>query len=320
MFGPDRTTGVNTRRRARSLRLLLAMLNQSDGVDDPVSEFRHVAYFGHTTAGRKYVAPPELQHDLVKWLVYEASEFVHYSLEQAFLAVLARLKTVTPKEAALESFLPQLAQESLSASSTTLKLGRDKRPWSSRTLGDLLREAEANQQPLAKNVDDPWGEMSLLPNPPEDAPLTVLARSLGCLLSVLARNLFPPKPFSFFENLDTEFPKRYRVNLETVRDFVQKNLDTNAAAAYTDILSNWVLGQHIRVAMRKLRQQTQATFKVAVEEGRYVWIEDFDPTFTNPRLRQAFRFLRDLGLCGGATDGWRLRSAGKQILEVPDAK
>ena len=77
------------------------------------------------------------------------------------------------------------------------------------------------------------------------------------------------------------------------------------------LLREKVLFQHLRVAMRKLRYQTQATFKFVVEYGQYVWVEQFEPTFTSPRLRPAFLFLRDLGLAKGKTEGWGLTGDGK---------
>ena len=80
------------------------------------------------------------------------------------------------------------------------------------------------------------------------------------------------------------------------------------------LFKDQVLFQHLRVAMRKLRYQAQATFKFVVEEGRYLWVEDFKPTFTSPRIRQAFRFLRDLGLCRGRSGGWQLTADGKARL------
>lgn len=315
MFGPDRGNGGPTHQRARSLRLLLAFLDQYGGAKEPVSEFRQIAYYGHSEAGEQFVPPSGLAEDLEKWLIYQAGEYVHYSLEHAFLAILAVLKTAEPTDSGLDSFVHRLATEALAASSATLGLGDDAEPWADRLVSDLLEEARSAQTSLAEWSQDPWAESKLVPNPKHSDAQDVLARAFACVLSVLARNQVPAAPFSGFSSLDSSFLRRYSANIASFRAFVLRNGERKAVDVYAEILSNWVIGQHIRVAMRKLRNQIQATFKIAIEEGRYVWIEDFDPTYTSPRLKQAFRFLRDLGLCGGASDGWRITEAGKRRLE-----
>ena len=318
MFGPDKGKGGETHQRARNLRLLLAMLDQFQGTRAPASEFRQLAYYGHSASGRKFEPPTGLEGDLQKWMIYQAGEYVHYSLEQAFLASLSILKTAEAQEARLEDLPRRLATESLAASSATLGVGEDAHPWAERLLSDLIEEARAGQAPLEVWSEDPWAESKLVPSAEKHGPLDVLARAFACTLSVLARNRAPANPFSGFESLDSSFLRRYSMNYASIRDFVLKRGDRNAVEVYAEILSNWVIGQHIRVAMRKLRHQTQATFKVATEEGQYVWIEDFVPTYTNPRLKHAFRFLRDLGLCSGASAGWQLTEPGKQRLEGSD--
>jgi hypothetical protein len=92
----------------------------------------------------------------------------------------------------------------------------------------------------------------------------------------------------------------------------------NAAKAFAELLKDYVVGQHLRVAMRKLRYESQSTFKLTIEGGRFVWLDNFRPTLTNPRLRQAFRFLRDLGLCSGVSGDWKLSRLGDEQLRRAD--
>ena len=320
MFGPDNGKGGTAYHRARSLRLLLAMLDQFGSVNDPVSDFRLLAYYGHSASGQAFVPPSGLDEVLQKWLVYQAGEYVHYSLEQAFLAVLSVLKGSPRENAGLERFLRELAINALSASSATLGVGEDARPWADRLISDLLEEAKTAQAPLERWFQDPWAESKLTPNPKEKRPLDVLAGAFASVLSVLARNRVPAATFAGFDSLDTSFLRRYSANFASFRAFVFKSAEKKAADVYADILSNWVIGQHIRVAMRKLRHQTQSTFKLAIEEGRYIWIEDFIPTYTSPRVKQAFRFLRDLGLCGGGSDSWQITEPGKRKVRGVDGK
>lgn len=63
------------------------------------------------------------------------------------------------------------------------------------------------------------------------------------------------------------------------------------------MILEWVLFRHLRVATRKLANQRVSTFKYRPEGGKLVRTADAPgPTYTSPRVRQAFRIMSDLGL------------------------
>jgi hypothetical protein len=133
-------------------------------------------------------------------------------------------------------------------------------------------------------------------------------------VAIHARNRIPPQPFQAFSTLTADWLSRHKVTLATVSKYFSERADRNAAQVLAEFLKDYVVGQHLRVAMRKLRYESQSTFKLALEVSRFIWLEHFEPTRTNPRLRQAFRFLRDLGFCSGQSGGWKLSPQGKEHL------
>jgi hypothetical protein len=213
------------------------------------------------------------------------------------------------------------AREALSLSSKDLGLGTREGPWANRRLTDLLEEATVGQGPAGDWPAASWSEERLIKRAAqENDPGRKTALALGCILSVLARGAFPAEPYYTFDTLGPGFRDRHPVNLASVAGFVRQREAEAAADVTAALLKEKVLFQHLRVAMRKLRYQLQATFKFVVEDGHFVWVEDFEPTFTSPRLRQAFRFLRDLGLARGRAEGWGLTADGRALLGQPDGR
>ena len=321
LFGPDVTDPDAAFSRARTLRLLLAVLNDTSELDEPVTHFRRLAYYEHDLKARRFRPPTDLADVFHKWSIYEMCEFIHYTLEVAFDAILHHITDVEEVDIGATDanrFIEHAAEAALRVTSSTLGLGTRKSAWCERTLGDIIDEARVRQKPLLDWQDDPWSEDNLILELEGQPPLIRLARAFACLVAIHARNRLPPQPFQPFSSITADRLGRYKVTAATVCRCLSSGMDRNAARVFAELLKDHVVGQHLRVAMRKLRYESQSTFKLAIENGCFIWLENFNPTFTNPRLRQAFRFLRDLGLCSGQSGGWKLSSDGKVQLRHSD--
>ena len=68
---------------------------------------------------------------------------------------------------------------------------------------------------------------------------------------------------------------------------------------------SWIISTHRQVALRKLAQSGDDTRRLRMDDGGGLYFEGdlMDVVRTQPRLVQAFRFLRDLGLTARAKDG-----------------
>ena len=315
LFGPDHRGKDATFARNRTLRLLLSLLDQSTGIEDPVSQFRDVAYYGYDSESHAFQPPPDLTDVLRQWSVYETGEFVHYAIEIAFDAILKHLATPDVIDPEANGFITSLAQQALRVTSQGLGLGTTTTEWCDRLLGDIIEEARTQQKPLNDWHNDPWSEESLLGNLDKQPPLSRLLRAFACLVSILAKGRTPENPFQVFASLPADWFDRHQVSVAAVRKYMTESVSKNAADVFAGLLKEFVVGQHLKVAMRKLRYQSQSTFKLIIEDGRFVWVENFIPTYTNPRLQQAFWFLRNLGLCLGEAEEWKLTDAGGKELE-----
>ena len=80
-------------------------------------------------------------------------------------------------------------------------------------------------------------------------------------------------------------------------------------------MNRWGIETHLSVALRKLRHNPQATFRVRpTEAGLRVVPEIPPPTRTNPRMKQGLQMLRDLAAITDTDDGSRLTDFGKRML------
>jgi hypothetical protein len=314
LFGTTGQIDAQTLRRARTLRLLLSYLSHFHGSADPWDWelYRQTAYFGHNAIGKRFVSPSDLNDTLQKWAIYQAGEYVNRALEEIFLAVLWSLKSAACR---VDTFAADFAKDVLSLCSNDLGVGRGKTQWRTRQVSELLSEAARNQGRLRDWSTALWSEHRLITQAAlEPDARRRAALSFACILSVLARPDLPSDPYAAFQTIASEFWRAYPVNLTSVRALVFERKSDPSANVLSDLVRQCILYRHLRVAMHKLRFQNDATFKFVVEYGHYGWLEDFDPTYTSPRLRQAFRFIRDLGLAKGRSGNWQLTADGRAFL------
>ena len=102
----------------------------------------------------------------------------------------------------------------------------------------------------------------------------------------------------------------YPVNLDSIASAINSSLaERPLKDALLRFTAKYCLESHLRVALRKLRQQGQNTCRFEVTDYGLV-IKSVPPaTHTSPRFNQSVRILQDLGLL--RTDGELLRSTEK---------
>ena len=86
------------------------------------------------------------------------------------------------------------------------------------------------------------------------------------------------------------------------------------------LLLNWGIEVHLRVALRKLRGQSQSTFRIRPSDRGMEVIAAPPAVHTRPRFNQAVRVLKDIGALELAESGrWRPSAFGKAMVELGDA-
>eukprot|EP00050_Salpingoeca_kvevrii_P014473 m.36515 g.36515 ORF g.36515 m.36515 type:complete len:554 (+) comp5783_c0_seq1:697-2358(+) len=110
-------------------------------------------------------------------------------------------------------------------------------------------------------------------------------------------NLFFPKGYFQY----------YPVNLINFHKVLGKNSGDWRALplkqCLTRILTDWCLNAHLRVALRKLRNQSQSTFRFMPSDEGLKLLSVPKPANTQPRFKQTRSILKDIGLLEESKDG-----------------
>lgn len=140
------------------------------------------------------------------------------------------------------------------------------------------------------------------------------ARILGRL--VTDRGNCTSDPFAAIPNA-VEMVSNHEVHLSRLWDRVTTRSTENTSDFLKELLIEWVVYRHLRVATRKLASQGVSTFKCRPEEGYLLLVAERlpFPTFTSPRIRQGFRILEDLHCVRHTNEGAELSEIGKSVLE-----
>jgi hypothetical protein len=112
----------------------------------------------------------------------------------------------------------------------------------------------------------------------------------------------------------------YRINLASLQRFSGDTWTSLNGGEWVEWLAaNWGIRTHLRVALRKLRHQTQDSFRIVpLDDGLHVR-EAPVAKWSSSRLTQALRFLYDLGALDAPTDiengSYALTEFGADLLE-----
>lgn len=276
-----------TDQRRRTLALLLHYLAQSDEDDwaNEVVGFRWCILERRLGDGGPWTLPPALESTAVAWAAYAQNELLNFALECLLYAALTVLEETSPSPRTLASQLANWACEPMEPGGTALPS----------TLGQALRKL------APPSAEDCWSDRGTFAlqdelNASEDAP-EVASRAARLLLRVAVdRDRYAGHdPFAQIPQGDAIAAAR-EVHLRAWWDRVDEARDSDTREFFETLILEWVLFRHLRVATRKLANQGDYTYRFRPEEGALVKCGDFEPTFTNPRARQAMRVLADIGL------------------------
>lgn len=278
---------VELGQRRRSLALLLDYLRHGDEESwtDKVIGFRWAVLESRLGDGRVWDVPTALRGTAAAWAAYSQNELFNYALECFFFAALELLDGAAIAPRALAAQMADWAcapardgggalPARLGAAATALAAPANDECWGddgTYTLCDDLEQA--------------------------DGPAEHAARAARLLLRVaIDRDRFGGgHPFATIPQGD-EMAAAREIHLRALWERVDRRADQDTRAFFEELVLEWVLYRHLRVATRKLANQGDYTYRVRPEEGVLVKCGDFRPTFTNPRLRQSLRMMADVGL------------------------
>jgi hypothetical protein len=307
--------------RRRSLQAMLSLAAHMSETGQPLSEgvFRACTYTGHLPDGNPWTLPEKLQGNRGRWAVYSRNELLSVAIQGLFFALL---------DAYQESGMRFATGRQLVAWALTLPEVRGALEAfdAKRSFAEQVKLAQ-DRMPRLADWQDPLHEVSLAETvvqngsgqrSPERRERIVLA-ALRILIALAAR---APGDAGAYGSIEFEpgYFSNYPVNLGSL----QRHCGTTWAALPMSrflawLLEHWGVELHLRVALRKLRGQSQSTFRIRPSDRGLEVIEPPSPAHTRPRFRQSLTILRDLGLLAGDDTG-RLRPTERSapLMELSD--
>ena len=302
--------------RSQSFLAMLHFLKDNDGVEDqPDTEFRWTCMAGALQNGKPWNSEslrPEIIH---AWGTYHRNDLLNYSLEVLLAAALGILKSRSLRPWALADEVAAMALEGSRAGYGGMRIPPAK--------GPVSRWIETCRRSPKVETEDPWGKGSSralfdsLRKAAEDKDYEAAAPLAFCMLGRLATDSgsFKKHPFETIPRA-VALARAYEVHLANWLGRLEKCNSQDIRSFARELILEWILFRHLRVATRKLANQGVSTFKYRVEEGLLVSLPDqkFKPTLTSPRISQAFRMLSDLHFAKSDGDRLVLTPSGKKIV------
>ena len=281
LFGKSDTRSETDLMRRRTLQMLLDVTATSHSI--PRAEQVKWHWFENV---------PELQggnaHDVPHlWFLYQACDLMRLAYEVILSAALTLLETAPRRRMSLADLTDELIG--------FVEVAEDQ-TWEDVSLG-LADGSTAAAREHALAMLDAMHEG-------ETAKQVRLAVSLIAILYVRASDAS-----SLIE--EALSGADYFQSLRTEVQFLDRTRSVPARRVIADMVRERVVKRHLWVASRKFRNQKAYTFHMEPEEGQLRYRNHFRVSPSSPRLDQALRFLRDIGLIdeGGITQLGRAEMA-----------
>jgi hypothetical protein len=313
--------GALGEQRRQSLTLILHLassLHTQAEVDLTERVFRAATYSGVLPGGVRWQVPSILEETRRAWAIYERNDLLSVVMQSVFVACLDTLTSSVAIDQRSQSTVEALAA-SLAASDAAKACYAELSTDSFGELCRLLRESG----PDLTEWEDPSHEFQLTAalqsdatsSPDIDLQLSRVFRALA-LLSVRTSEAQPPYgalPIGSDELLDSP------INLQSIQARFSAWQSMSLQQVAEDLFA-WCMNTHLRVALRKLRQGGQSTFRFRPTERGLQLVDIPEPASTTPRFRQAVQILRDIGALTRDTPelGRRTRPSplGTSLLEI----
>ncbi len=308
------------RRRTLQSILDLSALLADEGKELNIATFRACFYSSALPSGKQWACSASLLPNREKWAIYARSELLSIAVQGVFYALL---------DAYEESGL-RFASGAILAD------------WfaTQPELDDLLQNVDSNKK-FSNLVEE---SASWLPGFSEwssenhEIELTnqvyelcqgaktkevrgqIMLKSLGIIIALAARSVKRDKPYGELV-FEKSYFLYYPINLISFQYHVAETWASMTSIELLKwLLTNWGVDQHMRVALRKLRGQSQSTFRIRPSDLGLEVISVPGAAHTSPRFYQSMRILKDIGALEQSKDGfWVPSGLGKSILEQGDA-
>ena len=267
-----------------ALRVVLTFLDANSPTDDArdvVWQFRHAAYGAKLPSGEPWSDPAR-----PTWASYQRHELLSVGIQSLLWAVLDECESAQPK------WVPRSSTE---LAAWFVEKQRQELPvaWNTMTFAGLVEELRRIMPPV--DATDAEAHECQLAHAAlaEDQVPEVTRLVVTLLASLVARGL--EHTYADFGR-DARYFRLYELNLHALRKGSDSWQDLTVLDWLMWLVRTWCVGTHLRVALRKLRDEGLDTFCLRPADHGLVFVQQISPTWSNPRIAQLLRALRDLGL------------------------
>jgi hypothetical protein len=303
--------------RRTSLLLMLHYLRACGSVEgDIAGKFRWSCMARRLADGKAWTIPPSLTDAVHAWGAYQRNDLLNYCLECLFFAVLQEVDRIELRPGEVARRIAERAMAGIS--------GDADYPAFSSLPATVAGWLAASREPVVGDADIAWTPLSTraladrlaaaVNSNDCDAIPALAARILGRLAVDRTEGGHPFAPIPSA----VEMASNHEVHLRRWWDRAESRASERTASFLEELLLEWVIYRHLRVATRKLANQGVSTFKYRPEEGRLMLVAERlpRPTYTAPRVRQGFRVAEDLHCIQRANGAAELSETGAVILEA----
>jgi hypothetical protein len=309
----------NALARRRTLKMFLSLADNlaECGVSIDIDQFRGCSYSGALPNLTPWLLPDHLKKNRQHWAIYQRNEILSLAVQGIFYVILDAYEEsgerfqsvdelvhwflVQPEVEQLSSFSP------LDSSVVSLKIAADSWLPVLKDWGNDNHEVHlANQiEALCRKKKSVGTRSDIL---------------LACVKVLIALQFRPETAEGYG---DFVFPPNYLhaypINLQSFNHHSNNTWGNLTLREWVGWLAaTWGVNTHLLVALRKLRGQSQSTFRIRPSDNGLEIISVPAAVFTSPRFRQALRILKDIGTLVRKDNVWVTSELGKQFMEAAD--
>lgn len=308
------------RRRTLQLLLRLAGALGQVGLECTEERFRGCCYTGSLPSGNDWQIPESLARNRQRWATYARNEMLSIAVQGLFFAVLDAYEVsgrrLDTSAEIVDWYLGQsetlAAVKQIGTQETLQKLIAETGTWLPQLPGWIEPQHEVQ---LTERIV----ELSRQAKSPENRQ-EIVTNSLRTILALAARGGQGANQYAEFV-FEPDYFRYYPINLQSFSHHVSESwASLTIPELLRWLLLNWGIETHLRVALRKLRGQTQSTFRIRPSDRGMEVIEIPPAVHTRPRFSQALRILKDIGALERNHSGvWQPSALGAQMMELGDA-
>ena len=308
--------------RRRSLQSILQLGDHLAAEDFELTEgtFRACAYSWALPSGMPWEAPESLISNRQRWASYARNELLSVTVQGLFFALLNAYEEsglrLDSSDDIVQWFLKRpetlRAVKDVGGNRTYLQLVHDSESW----LSAMTQwTSSSHEVQLAEQI------VQLCRGPRSaECRQSIILHGLRVLIALGARR--KPGETGYADLVFEEgYFRYYPINLRSFENHGTQNWASLAGADLLGwILLNWGIEAHLRVALRKLRGQSQSTFRIRPSDRGFEVVGVPPASHTRPRFNQAVRILKDVSaLTRSETKRWISSELGREIIEQGDA-